>query len=138
MDQSFWPFEFLLTRSKNRSYREHIVASTESLVGFLERNNLVLPRASGVPSRVTELFSDFFTRHRDQLIVRTLPRTEPAIPAKLVIYESDLSPEGRLLMKNALDRWLKAQDRGLPRHDVSILERELKKIRTRIRDESEG
>lgn len=130
MDIVWWDFKALLAGSKSRSYRESMVKITEALIGFLNRYDLVMPREQGNgSSKITDQFTAFFVEHRDGLIVRHLPRTEPVIPPELVIKQSDLADEGELVIKNALDRWLKALDRGNDPGRTVILERELKKIR---------
>ncbi len=119
----------MLTRSKNTSYREAMVQVTEVLIQFLASQRLLVPRPSGEGGTVADRFAQFLEEHREELVVRKLPRTEPIIPEELVIWQSDLTLEGKLLFEGACSRWLRAHDRGVPAADVSILERELKKIR---------
>lgn len=47
----------------------------------------------------------------------------------LIIYESNVTPEGDKLFMKTIPNWYKAHDRGTPIEKISILEKGLEKIR---------
>jgi hypothetical protein len=91
----------LLSASKRTQYRKNCRDQARSLLGFIVSNGLVRPD-------------------------RTLP---PVASDDLVIMASDLTDEGLAAMREALRKWVAAQDRGAPANDLTILESALAKIR---------
>ena len=65
------------------------------------------------------------------LTVRPLVGDENEIQDSFAIASSDLTEEGLALMRASYDKWLQKVDEGMRAEDVSLLEKALKKIRTR-------
>jgi hypothetical protein len=63
------------------------------------------------------------------LTVRTLLAPNDVITDESAIRSSDLTDEGLFLLKKCYDRWLKKIDKGMPPDDVTLLQRELLKLR---------
>ena len=91
-----------LAASKNKKYRESIVRYFETLVEFLQVN---------------------------ELTTRELLKTGKVPADDFKLMKSDLTDEGFEFVKRSLDKWTAKVERGDPIGDVSILERELAKIR---------
>jgi len=95
-------YGYILSASKRRSYREHVLQSAETLVHFLQDNGLT---------------------------TRTITPLGEPIPHGLKIRASDLTEEGIEFYKGPVQRWYHAQDRGTAPTDTRILERGLARIR---------
>lgn len=88
--------------SKSKSYRAGIKQTFETLVGFLQSNDLV---------------------------TRTLLPEGAEIDGTFVIRRSDLTDEGYELYQRVEQRWFNAIDKGVAPTDTAILEKALKKLR---------
>ncbi|MDZ4781394.1 MAG: hypothetical protein SGJ19_14165 [Planctomycetia bacterium] len=89
--------------SKNREYRNRVIARFSTFVGFLQSHGLT---------------------------VRQLLGPHESLPTTLKIMRSDLTDEGFRLVKEAYDKWLKAMNSGQSATDTTLLDKALNKIRT--------
>lgn len=65
------------------------------------------------------------------LAVRVLVKDPMDIQDDFSISSSDLTKEGLAVMKAAYDKWLRKIDEGMDVNDLSLIEKVLKKIRTK-------
>lgn len=93
---------FHLASSKNRRFRESVMNLYTTLTHFLQDNGLT---------------------------IRELLKPGDPLPHDFKLMKSDLTEEGFQLIKSALEKWLTWVEGGGAISDVSILERELAKIR---------
>ena len=92
----------LYAASKNLSYRADIKSMFEIYIGFLQDAGLT---------------------------TRTFLEPGDDLPSDLKIRRSDLTDEGFEFVKRAQSKWLMSKDRGRPITDVSLLQKELTKLR---------
>lgn len=88
------------TQRENVEGRDQVLARFRALAGFLDENKLT----------------------------RT-PLSEKTIDDSFAVRTSDLTDEGRALMKGAYESWLGGIERGKSPEDVTRLKKELAKIR---------
>lgn len=100
-DELILDIGFFFSASKNRTYREQVVSTFSTYINFLQDN--------GLTTRVV------------------LP--ERIVTKDTKLWKSDLTQEGLEFVKNVEQRWLKSLDRGTSSEDVTMLERELAKLR---------
>ena len=104
VDFTKYSVPMLYGRSKNLEYKRHVIEISTALLGFLWREGLVVK----VP------FDD-----------------AGGLKMDFIVKLSDLSSEGEELFKKIVPAWLQKIDRGGDRSDVTGLEKELKKIRSK-------
>jgi hypothetical protein len=92
-----------LSFSKRRSHREQTLLIFTALCNFLEQNDLVNEKLLDEQGQVSD---------------------------KLEVRRKDFTAEGFEFYRRAEQKWLTAIDRGKPPSDTSILERELRKLRS--------
>ncbi|WP_159990740.1 DNA polymerase III [Pelistega ratti] len=103
VDLPLYDYQVFLNANKSKEYQERVHLRTKILVDFLSKNNL---------------------------LVNLSPYDENGnVKLDLIIYESNVTPEGDKLFMKTIPNWYKAHDRGTPIEKISILERGLKKIR---------
>jgi hypothetical protein len=102
-DLPVFPIISFLAASKATSYRQRIMKRGQVLAHFLEY-------------------------HR--LSVRPLTTADGQIDPNRNIMESDLTDEGRQLMKNCLSKWLSRTDRGGDIDNVKIMQDGLAMLRS--------
>lgn len=93
---------FLLAASKQRQYRESVLESFRVLVEFLQERGLT---------------------------TRELVPEGSQPPLDFLLFGSDLTEEGRMLVGRVVPRWFDWIEKGSPIADTSILDRGLKRIR---------
>ena len=97
--------KFLLSQSKNRTYRQRTIDVSQTFINFLQNNGLTLRviLADGeIPGDTTE------------------------------VYDEDLTDEGNAVVDLAYNKWLRGHDRGKAISDISILEKALKTVRDEV------
>jgi hypothetical protein len=102
LDFKQYNYNMILTRSKNKSYRERVKKNGKTLMKFLKDNGLIL----------IEPFNESGELKED-----------------LLVMQSNLTEEGNLLFKDAVVKWWKFLDKEGNPDNISILEKGLKKIR---------
>jgi len=101
---SIMSLEPLLKGSKSKVYQAQVIRVVETFIRFLQEHALCN--------------KTFMTGDRlDDMTVR--------------IMRSDLTDEGFEVVRLAMNKWLRGHDRGKPIEDVSVLEKELKKLRSK-------
>lgn len=103
VDLPLYDYQVFLNANKSKEYQERVYLRTKILVDFLYRNNL---------------------------LVNLIPYDKNGdVKLDLIIYESNVTPEGDKLFMKTIPNWYKAHDRGTPIEKISILEKGLEKIR---------
>lgn len=92
----------LYSRNKNLEYKSNIIEMSTSLLGFLKQENLIK----------TEPFT-----------------TSGDLKMDFELRESEITPDGLKMFKDAIPKWWKKIDQGLDRSDIEYLKASLKKIR---------
>lgn len=91
-----------LSASKNRDYKERVRLRFDTIIHYLQNNKLV-----------------------NRVILQPDQTTDETVK----IRSSDLTEDGLALMLACYDKWLKSHDRGRSITDMSLFDKELKKIR---------
>lgn len=102
VDLTKYSVSLLYSRSKNLDYKKSIKESSTSLLVFLKEQGLIT--------------DDPLDEHG-------------VLKLDFIVKESDLSPEGIELFKEAIPAWLRKLDRGINPEDTSFLLGALDEIR---------
>ncbi len=92
----------LYATSKNRSYRKKITVALATYIRFLQDAGLA---------------------------TRTILQSDEHVDENLKVWKSDLTDEGFEFVKRAEQKWFRALDRGKSPTDLSILQKELARLR---------